>query len=74
MSVCAKLPRVNTRKEFMDYLDDATNLPKREDDGAGKTKELKSYIIESDAEIQREFKTRNMVTARVYEVPTCELW
>lgn len=54
-----KLPSVSTNKEFMDSLLDMVNPPKDEE-GAGRMRSLKSYIIESDGDIPRKFKTKKM--------------
>ncbi len=44
------LPKVETRKEFMDFLTDSINPPKYDDDSSkvGESRELKTYILESD--------------------------
>ena len=46
-----KLPRVEKRKDFMDYLEGIIHPPKYEDDeysSKGRLRELKTYILESD--------------------------
>lgn len=48
------LPKVQSRKEFMDYLGNEINPPKDEDDespGQGRLRELKAYVIEADSGI-----------------------
>ena len=54
-----KLPKVATKKEFMDYLSNVINPPK-DDEGAGRMRELKSYIIESDHGVPVGFDTKKM--------------
>lgn len=51
-----RLPNVATRKEFIDYLDNVINPPK-DDEGVGRMRELKSYIIESDHGMPTSFQT-----------------
>lgn len=48
--VDTKLPKVNTRKEFMDYLENIIYPPKYDDDypTKGRLRELKTYILESN--------------------------
>lgn len=56
----SRLPKVKTKKEFVDCLNDMINLPK-DDEGAGRMRILKSYIVESDHGVQeRLFKTDKM--------------
>ena len=56
----SRLPKVKTKKEFMDCLSDMINPPK-DDEGAGRMRILKSYIVESDHGIQKNlFKTDKM--------------
>lgn len=47
-----KLPRVETRKQFMDFLENVIYPPKYDDDGyssgSGRLRELKTYILESN--------------------------
>ena len=54
-----KFSNVSTNKEFMDCLLAMVNPPK-DDEGAGRMRSLKSYIIESDGAIPREFTTKRM--------------
>lgn len=46
----SRLPKVNTRKEFMDYLENIIHPPKYDDDNPskGRLRELKTYILESN--------------------------
>lgn len=46
-----KLPRVNSQKEFMDYLENLIHPPKIDEDelpSTGRLRELKTYILESN--------------------------
>lgn len=54
------LPKVQTRKEFMDYLGNEISPPKDEDDGPlgrGGLRELKAYVVEADSGIPRTGKS-----------------
>lgn len=54
------LPRVKNRKEFVDCLSDMINPPK-DDEGVGRMRILKSYIVESDHGVQESsFQTSKM--------------
>ena len=54
------LPKVQTRKEFMDYLGNEISPPKDEDDGSsghGRLRELKAYVVEADSGIPQSGKS-----------------
>ena len=52
-----RLPKVKTKKEFVDCLSDMMN-PSKNDANAGRMRLLKSYIIESDHDVPEDsFKT-----------------
>lgn len=62
MSHVEKLPRVNSRKEFMDYLSTTIIPPKDEsEDGEsrGRMRELKTYVIESNKGFPNEIQGDN---------------
>jgi len=57
VSESQRLPAVGTQQEFMDVLESMVVPPKSDDEAAspGRMRELKSYIMESDAELKPEF-------------------
>lgn len=56
------LPKVNSQKEFMDYLDNVINPPKIEDydvPSKGRLRELKSYILETNEDFPATIDSKN---------------
>lgn len=53
-----KLPRIQTRQEFMDYLEDAVSKPRDDDaEPRGRPPELKAYMIESEGGFPPNFSS-----------------
>ena len=54
------LPKIQSRKEFMDYLTKEISAPKSDDDesqGQGRLRELKAYVIEANSGIPKSAKS-----------------
>ncbi len=59
-AVSSKLPRVETRKDFMDHLESVIHPPKYEDEEyspKGRLRELKTYILESNEDFPSQLST-----------------
>lgn len=53
-----KLPRVRTKKQFMDYLEGAISMPRDDDmEPRGRPPELKAYMIESEGGFPPSFSS-----------------
>lgn len=60
-----RLPLVQTRKQFMDYLEDAISPPRDDDEEPrGRPRELKAYMLESEGGFPSSFHS-DMITGEV---------
>lgn len=53
-----RLPKVQTRKEFMDYMEEAVAMPREdEEEPRGRPRELKAYMLESEGGFPAKFSS-----------------
>ena len=55
-----QLPRVQTRKQFMDHLESMISVPNEDAESRGRPRELKAYMLESEGGFPSSFSSDGM--------------